>query len=98
MDQLQRLGDRLDVIEASLTVAMGEPDPQHRGRMLDALSAATEVARADHDQAETAEQKRSSFRLVHGLIPHPADHAEPTPTADASPSGHSMYRSQARAR
>lgn len=62
MDQLRRIGDRLDVIETALSVALEEPEPEHRGRLLEAISAATEVVRAEHD----VEEKRSSLCLIHG--------------------------------
>lgn len=97
MEALRRLGDRLDVIETALAVALEEPEPEHRGRMLDALSAATEVARADHLEAETVEEKRSSFRLLPGSIPRPTHYADRTPTGDAAPSAHSTCRSPDRA-
>lgn len=92
MEALRRLGDRLDVIETALAVALEEPEPEHRGRMLEALSAATEVARAEHREAETVEEKRSSFRLLHGAIPLPAHPADQTSTRDAAPGAHSTYR------
>lgn len=95
MDELQRLEDRLDVIETALSVALSEPEPEHRGRMLNTLSAATEVARAEHGEAESAQQNRSSLRLVRGSVPHPAD---PAPTETAVPAARSMYRTRDPAR
>jgi hypothetical protein len=74
MEDLRRLGDRLDVIETALSVALHEPEPEHRGRMLNALGSATAAVRAEHQQAEEAiEEKRSSFRVIQGQRPcvHP---------------------------
>lgn len=95
MDELQRLGDRLDVIETALSVALTEPEPEHRGRLLDTLNAATEVARAEHGQAESNQQNRSSIRLVHSAIPHPADRP---PTETDAPAARSTYRTLDHAR
>lgn len=95
MEALRRLGDRLDVIETALTVALEQPEPEHRGRMLDALSAATEVARAEHQEAENVEEKRSSFRLICGSIPCPGPSLEGAPTADAVRAARPTYRSPA---
>jgi hypothetical protein len=92
MDQLQRLGDRLDVIEVALSVALEEPEPEHRGRMLDAISAATDVARSQHQEAATVEENRSSFRLVHGAIPPPARPAEVSPQVGVVRGARSMCR------
>lgn len=97
MDQLQCLGDRLDVIEVALSVALGEPEPEHRGRMLDALSAATELTRSQHQEAETVEENRSSLRLVRGPTPPPVRHAEVTPQVDDVRGGHSTCRTPGRA-
>lgn len=69
MEPLRRLGDRLDVIEAVLSVALREPEPEHRGRMLDMLDRAAAAARAEHEEVEEAEEKRSSFRLISGSVP-----------------------------
>lgn len=66
MDRLRQLGERLDVIEIALAVAREEPEPEHRGRMLGALNAATEATRAEHSEAENTEEKRSSLRLIRG--------------------------------
>jgi hypothetical protein len=82
--QLQRLQDRLDVIETVLSIALTEPEPDHRGRMLCALSAAAEVARTEQRTAETIERKRSTLRLVHS--------ADPVPTAVDVPAARSPYR------
>jgi len=66
MERLRQLGDRLDVIETALSVALHEPEPEHRGRMLNALDLATAAARAEHQEVEeTAQKKRSTLRLIH---------------------------------
>ena len=98
MDELQRLGARLEVIETALSVAMTEPEPEHRGRMLTALSAATEAVRAEHREAEIVQENRSSLRLLGGSFPTQTRRPDSAPTADAARGEHSTYRSPARAR
>lgn len=66
MEALRRLGDRLDVIETALAVALEEPEPEHRGRLLSVLDHAAAAARAEHQEAESAEEKRSFLHLVKG--------------------------------
>lgn len=85
MDSLRRLGDRLDVIEATLSVALQEPEPEHRGRMLDMLDRAAAVVRAEHEEAEAAQKKRSSFRLICGSIPRQGRHLQRPTQANAVP-------------
>lgn len=92
MESLGRLGDRLDVIETALSVALGEPEPEHRGRLLNAIGAATEAVRAEHREAETVQEKRSSLRVVSGSIPHPAHEQDEAPTRDADPGARPTYR------
>jgi hypothetical protein len=84
MENLRRLGDRLDVIEVALSVALNEPAPEHRGRMLTALNAATETVRAEHTHMETAEQDRSCLRLISSRE-EPAAASPTGPTPDRTP-------------
>ncbi len=85
MDNLRRLGDRLDVIETALSIALQEPEPEHRGEMLDTLDRATAAVRAEHEEVETVEEKRSSFRLIPGSGPRSAHPPErPTSVGAAS--------------
>lgn len=81
MEPLRRLGDRLDVIETALVIALQESEPEHRGRMLGALDLATAAVRAEHEEVETITEKRSSFRLICGSGPisvHRRERATPT--------------------
>lgn len=95
MDQLRRLGDRLDVIETALSVALEEPEPEHRGRLLDALNTATEAVRAEHSEAENTQQNRSYLHLIRGsCVCHPV-HEGP---AAADPAERSTDQTPAHAR
>lgn len=85
MEPLRRLGDRLDVIEAALSVALQEPEPEHRGRMLDALDRAAAAARVEHEEVEAAQEKRSSFRLICGAVPRQGRHPQRPSQANAAP-------------
>lgn len=60
------LGDRLDVIEAALEVALHEPASPDKDLLLAALTRATSVVRSQSDDLE-ARRRRSAFRLVPGL-------------------------------
>lgn len=85
MEDLRRLGDRLEVIETALSVAMQEPEPKHRGRMLNALDSATAAVRAEHQEAEEAVgEKRSSFRVIQGQRPGGIPLQRHPPDGDAS--------------
>lgn len=85
VEYLRHLEDRLDVIETALSVARDEPEPEHRGRLLDVLDRATATVRAEHEEAETVQEKRSSFRLVRCALPYQAQHPERANAADAAP-------------
>lgn len=101
MEPLQRLGDRLDVIETALHVALSEPEPEHRGRMLDALDLAAAAVRAEHTEVETAdeaaEEKRSTFRLIRGSGCSACHEQREGQETDA-PAARSTDQTQARAR
>lgn len=88
VEHLRRLEARLDAIEAALSVARNEPEPEHRGRMLDALDRAAESVRAEHREAETVEEKRSSLRLIRGTVDHSREQSDWPPSVAASPAGH----------
>ena len=97
--ELTRLGDRLDVIEAALSIARNEPEPEHRGRLLDTLDRATAVVRAEHTEASSgieAEEKRSTLRLIPGAR-RPEQTARPSSEASAQ-GARSTDRTRARAR
>ncbi len=99
MTHLTRLGDRLDVIERVLDVALQEEDPGLRGRMLGVVTRAAAAARTDQQEAEaaeTAEAKRSAFRLVRGAVPPARRPGQPT-TAGAVSSGRWLDRNQGHA-
>lgn len=87
MEDLRRLADRLDLIETALSIALQEPEPEHRGRLLTALDSATAAVRAEHQEAEEVEEatqeKRSSFRVIQGHRPGVPAQREP-PSDDAS--------------
>lgn len=85
MENLRRLGDRLDVIEAALSVALQEPEPEHRGRMLEALDSATAAVRAEHQEVEEATQeKRSTLHLIQGHASLPDPHPQRESPASAA--------------
>lgn len=69
MDSLRRLGDRLDVIETALSIALQEPAPDHRSHLLGVLDRAATEVRGEHQEAEAAQQKRSFLRLVSPVPP-----------------------------
>lgn len=93
MERLRRLSDRLDMIETALSVALQEPEPEHRGRMLSALDSATAAVRAEQREAEEgAQQERSSFRVIQGDASRPDLRPRQQPPAGAVSAEHWMGR------
>ena len=71
MVHLRQLGDRIDVIETALSVALQQPEPENRGRMLNALESATAAVRAEQQEAEASRRKgKRSFRVIPGRAAH----------------------------
>lgn len=98
MVDLRRLGDRIDVIETALSVALQEPEPEHRGRLLEALDSATAAVRAEHQEVEeAAQEKRSTLHLIRGHASRPDPRAQGQPPANAASAEHWTGRIPGRA-
>ena len=88
MVDLRRLGDRIDVIETALSVTLQEPEPEHRGRLLEALDSATAAVRAEHQDESEAQEKRSMLHLIRGHGPQPDPRPQRLPPASAASAEH----------